>query len=93
MAAGLDAVLKAAQGERVGRLGWQGPTLSEAPSLLPGNPSGQKPRPSPTQPAGGLGPSVVPWGLLPADHAVSGVGPVEILDHKILAPHHGARVG
>ena len=57
MAAGLDAVLKAARGEWVGRLGWWGPTLSQAPSLLPGNPSGQQPQPSPTQPAGGLAPA------------------------------------
>ena len=78
------------------RLGLRGPSLSKAPSLLPGNASGQQPQPwvlGPHPAHQGVGPRVPLGRLPPADHAVSGVGPVEMPDHKVLAPHHGARVG
>lgn len=34
-----------------------------------------------------------PSGLPPADHAIGGVEPAEVLHYEVLAAHHGARVG
>lgn len=84
-----------------GQRGWTGWACGGRPSpRLPASSQGthQASSPSPgswgpTQPTRGWAPECPLGGLPPADHAVSGIGPVEMSDHKVLAPHHGARVG
>lgn len=76
---GLDALLKpaGAGGGRKGQARAGGPPLRPAPRPPPWGPQHAR----------------SPWGPPPADHAVSGDEPGEVLYLEVLATHHGARVG